>query len=72
MTEVLELVRTQASQREKVQFIDAYLPTLQQFLPLLQQILSIQRVSAATSCRAHDKSSIHKTHRLNALRSEVS
>jgi len=47
MNEVLELVRTQASQREKVQFIDAYLPTLQQFLPLLQQlVLNSPRVPA--------------------------
>ena len=39
MAEILELVRAQASFREKTQFLDAYIPTFQQFLPLLHQLI---------------------------------
>jgi hypothetical protein len=39
MAEILELVRAQASYREKTQFIDAYIPIFQQFLPLLRQVV---------------------------------
>lgn len=40
MNEILELVRAQASHREKTKFMDAYIPTFQQFLPLLQQLIA--------------------------------
>jgi hypothetical protein len=40
VAEILELARAQASHREKTQFIDAYIPTFQQFLPLLQQLIA--------------------------------
>ncbi len=39
MAEILELVRAQASQREKTRFMDAYLPMFRQFLPLLEQVV---------------------------------
>jgi hypothetical protein len=39
MAEILELVRAQASQREKTQFMDAYIPMFRQFLPLLEQVV---------------------------------
>lgn len=40
MDEVLELARAQAAQREKTKFIDTYIPTFQQFLPLLQRLIA--------------------------------
>ena len=40
MSEILELARAQANFREKTQFLDAYIPTFQQFMPLLQQLIS--------------------------------
>jgi hypothetical protein len=39
MDEILELVRAAAVQRQKTQFMDAYIPTFQQFMPLLQQLV---------------------------------
>jgi hypothetical protein len=39
MDEILELVRAAAIQRQKTQFMDAYIPTFQQFMPLLQQLV---------------------------------
>ena len=39
MAEILELLRAQASQREKTQFMDAYIPMFRQFLPLLEQVV---------------------------------
>lgn len=39
LNEILELGRAQAAQREKTKFIDTYIPTFQQFLPLLQRLI---------------------------------
>jgi hypothetical protein len=49
MAEILELARAQASYREKTQFIDAYIPTFQQFLPLLHQLIVNTNKPAASS-----------------------
>jgi hypothetical protein len=40
MNEILELARAQASYREKTKFMDTYIPTFQQLLPLLQQVIA--------------------------------
>ena len=40
MGEVLELARAQSAYREKTKFIDTYIPTFQQFLPLLQRLIA--------------------------------
>jgi len=37
--EILEHVRSQAGHRDKIQFMDEYIPTLKRFLPLLQQLV---------------------------------
>jgi hypothetical protein len=39
LNEILELGRAQAAQREKTKFIDTYIPTFKQFLPLLQRLI---------------------------------
>jgi len=40
LNEILELGRAQAAYRDKTKFIDTYIPTFQQFLPLLQRLVA--------------------------------
>jgi hypothetical protein len=54
MDEVLELARAAAAQRQRTQFMDAYIPTFQAFMPLLQQlILNATRLPPGTTRLGH-------------------
>lgn len=55
MAEILELARAQANYREKTQFIDAYMPMFQQFLPLLQQVVMRANLADAGAAQALPK-----------------
>jgi len=45
LSEILETVRAMSAQRERVNFIDEYIPVLQQFMPLLKQLVHSQRLA---------------------------
>jgi len=63
MGEILELARAQASFREKTQFLDAYIPTFQQFLPVLHQLVdnvNRQTTSARPSLRYPTDTSLER------------
>lgn len=71
LNEILELARAQANQREKTKFIDSYIPTFQQFLPLLQRLIAdlnrrnTQQINALM--RHPDDTSLERTFPTNTL-----